>query len=139
MNRTVYAHDPKWKKLLIHWNENQKKTTSIGFQFHRPKLSGDGCFTHFVSYGELYKEIETGNRYHPTQSTFKENYGNSKNINSQFHYRKFSKQRNSVLSYYYRRVTRGRKGRGLSCIFLKIGRKCSGFGKKCPDFGHLWV
>ena len=72
-------------------------------------------------------------------STFKENYGNTKKINFQLHYRKFSQQRNSILSYYYRRVTRGRRGRSLSCTFLKIGRKCPDFEKKCPDFGHLWV
>ena len=64
-----------------------------------------------------------------TQSTFKENHGNPKKINFQLHYRKFSQQRNCILSYYYRRVTRGRS---FSCTFLKIGRKC-------PDFGHLWV
>ena len=29
---------------------------------------------------------------------------------------------NSILSYYYKSVTRGRRGRGLSCTFLKIGR-----------------
>ena len=74
-----------------------------------------------------------------TQSTFNENHGNPKKINFQLHYRKFSQQRRSILSYYYRRVTRGRRGRSLSCTFLKIGRKCSDFEKKCPDFGHLWV
>ena len=74
-----------------------------------------------------------------TQSTFKENHGNPKKINFQLHYRKFSQQRNSILSYYYRRVTRGRRGRSLSCTFLKIGKKCPNFEKKCPDFGHLWV
>ena len=44
-----------------------------------------------------------------TQSTFKENHGNPKKINFQLHYRKFSQQRNCILSYYYRRVTRGKK------------------------------
>ena len=73
------------------------------------------------------------------QITFKENYGNPKNINFQLHYHKFSQQRNSLLSYYYRRVTSGRIGRSLSCTFLKIGRKCPDFEKKCPDFDHLWV
>ena len=74
-----------------------------------------------------------------TQSTFKENHGNTKSINLQLHYRKFSQQKNSILSYYNSRVTRGRKERGLSCTFLKIGRKCPDFEKNCPDFGHLWV
>ena len=73
------------------------------------------------------------------QITFKENYGNPKKINFQLHYHKFSQQRNSLLSYYYRRVTSGRRGRSLSCTFLKIGRKYPDFEKKCPDFDHLWV
>ena len=37
------------------------------------------------------------------------------------------------------RVTSGKRGRVLSSIFLKIGRRCPDFEKKCPDFGHLWV
>ena len=74
-----------------------------------------------------------------TQSTFKENHGSAKKINFQLHYRKFSQQRNSILSYYYRCVTRERRGRSLSSTFLKIGRKCPDFEKKRPDFGHLWV
>ena len=74
-----------------------------------------------------------------TQSSFEENHGNPKKINFQLHYRKFSQRRNSMLSYYYRGVTRGRRGRSLSCTFLEIGKKCSDFKKKCPDFSHLWV
>ena len=74
-----------------------------------------------------------------TQSTFKENHGNPKKINFQLYYRKFSQQRFSILSYYYRGVTRERRERSFSCNFLKIGRQCPNFEKKCPDFGHLWV
>ena len=74
-----------------------------------------------------------------TQNTFTENHGNPKKINFQLHYRKFSQQRNSILSYYYRRITRGRSVRSLSCTFFKIGNKCPDFEKKCPDFGNLWV
>ena len=44
---------------MIHCNENQEKTTNIGFQFHRPKLSGESCFTHFLNYGGLCKEHST--------------------------------------------------------------------------------
>ena len=44
------------------------------------------------------------------QSTLKENRGNNKKISFQFHYGKFSQQKYSTHSYYYRRVTRGRKG-----------------------------
>ena len=73
------------------------------------------------------------------RTLFNENHGNTKKINIQFHYRKFSKQRNSILFCYYKCITRGRRGRGLSCKFLKIGRKCSYFAKKRPDFGYLWV
>ena len=61
-----------------------------------------------------------------TQSTFKENNGNPKKVNFQLHYHQFSQQKNSILSYYYRLVTRGRS---LSCTFLKIGRKCPDFEK----------
>ena len=71
--------------------------------------------------------------------TFKENHGHTKKINFQFQYHKFSQQRNSILSYYYRRLTKVRRRRDLSCTFLKIGRKFSDFGEKYPDFGHLWV
>ena len=55
----VYAQGAKWKKLLIHWNENQEKTTSISFQFQRLKLSRESYFTHFLNYGELCKESST--------------------------------------------------------------------------------
>ena len=59
-----------------------------------------------------------------------------KNISLQFHYCKFSQQRYSTLSYYYRRVTRERrKGclKGRSPIpFLKNW-------KKCPNVLNLWV
>ena len=44
---------------MIHWYENQEKTTSMGLQFHRPKLSGESCFTHFLNYGGLCKERST--------------------------------------------------------------------------------
>ena len=54
-----YVQSPKWKRLKIHWNENEEKTTSIGLQFHRPKLSGESCFTHFLNYGGLCKERST--------------------------------------------------------------------------------
>ena len=40
----AYVQGGKWKKLLIDWNEYQENTTSIGFQFHSPKLSIESCF-----------------------------------------------------------------------------------------------
>ena len=83
--------------------------------------------------------IQNKQQINSAQSTFNENHGNPKKINFQLHYRKFSQQRNSMLSYYYRGVTIGRRGRSLFCTFLGIGKKCSDFEKKCPDFSHLWV
>ena len=44
---------------MIHCNENQEKTTSIGLQFHRPKLSRESWFTHLLNYGGLCKERST--------------------------------------------------------------------------------
>ena len=92
-----------------------------------------------IMVGYAKSAIQNKQQITSTQSAIKENHGNPKKINFQLHYRKFSQQRNSILSYYYRRVTRGRRGRSLSCTFLKIGKKCPDFEKKCPDFGHLWV
>ena len=43
----LYAQGAKWKKLLIDWNEIQENTTSIGFQFLRPKRSRESCFYTF--------------------------------------------------------------------------------------------
>ena len=36
---------------------------------------------------------------------------------------------------YYERVTKGRRGRDLSCTFMKIERKCSFFGKILVIYG----
>ena len=72
-----------------------------------------------------------------TQSTFKENHGNPKKINFQLHYRKFSQQRNSILSYYYRRITRGRRGRsipGSLLRFLENWKKMPWFWEKVSWF-----
>ena len=38
-----------------------------------------------------------------------------------------------------RRVTRGGEGEDLLYPFSEIGKRCSNFGGKCPDWGHLWV
>ena len=89
--------------------------------------------------GYVKSAIQNKQQITSTQSAFKENHGNPKKINFQLHYRKFNQQRNCILSYYYRRVTRERRGRSFSRTFLKIGRKCPDFEKKCPDFDHLWV
>ena len=47
------------KEPLIDRNEYQENTTSIGFQFHSPKLSRENCFTLYFNYVELYKERST--------------------------------------------------------------------------------
>ena len=58
----LYPQGAKWKKWLIHWNENQEKTTSIGFQFHRPKEKAVlHIFLIIVKY--VKRAYETGNRY----------------------------------------------------------------------------
>ena len=92
-----------------------------------------------IMVGYVKSAIQNKQLITSTRSAFKENHGNPKKINFQLHYRKFNQQRNSILSYYYWRVTRGRRGRSLSCTFLKIRKKCHDFDKKYPDFGHLWV
>ena len=28
---------------------------------------------------------------------------------------------------------------GLPCTFSKTGKTCANFGKKCPNYDHLWV
>ena len=38
-----------------------------------------------------------------------------------------------------RRVTRGGRGEGLPCPFLKIGKKCPNFWEKYPDCDQLCV
>ena len=87
----------------------------------------------------LLKTVTTTDISLSTQSTFKDNCGNTQKINFQFHHRKFSQQRYSILSYYHRRVARGGRGGLLSHTSLKIGRKYPDFGKRCTDFGHLCV
>ena len=42
-----------------------------------------------------------------------------------------------TFSNYYMHLTRIERGKGLSCTFMKIGRKCLDFGRNCPDFGQI--
>ena len=78
----------------------------------------------------------------------RENHGNTKKINFQFHDRKFSQQMYSILSYYHRRVTRGGLGRvlilGKSALVLAIYRlsfsfkmQLLSFSRKKPKFSLL--
>ena len=55
----TYAQGAKWKKLLIDWIEYQENTSSTGFQFNRPELSRESCFTHSLNYGGPCKERYT--------------------------------------------------------------------------------
>ena len=107
---------------MIHWNENQEKTTSIGLQFRRPKLSGESCFTHFLNYGGLCKERSTKQ----TKDTF-QHRALPKKIRETLKISIFSF---TITNF----VNRGRRGKGLYFNFLKIGRKCSDFGKKVSWF-----
>ena len=53
----------------------------------------------------------------------KEAHGNTKNISFQFHYGKYSKQRYSTLSYYYRYATRGRRGEISLILSQKLEKR----------------
>ena len=63
----------------------------------------------------------------PTQTILKENRGNTKNISFQFHYRRFSQQRYSTLSYYYRCVTKRRRWGRSPLSFLENWKKVPWF------------
>ena len=117
---------------LMEMNMRKTLSTSIDFPFQSPKLSRESCFALSLNYAGLCKErFSKQVTQLSAQSTFKENCRNTKKINFQFHHRKFSQQRHSILSYYSRRVTRGGRGGLLPCTFLKTERKC-------PDFGKRW-
>ena len=64
-----------------------------------------------------------------TQSTLKENCRNTKNINFQFHYGKFSQQTYSALSYCYRCVTKGKRGEISPVLSRKLEKSSLIFGK----------
>ena len=137
----AYAQGAKWKKLLIDLNKYQENTASIGFQFDRPKLNRESCFTHSLNYGRLCTELSTKQATDNFQSRelLRRIMETLKRSVFPFHYRKFSQQRNSALFFHYRRVTSGTRRRGVCCTFLKVGRKWHDSWKKCPDFGHRWV
>ena len=69
------------------------------------------------------------------QITLKENCGNTKNISFQFHYRKFSQQSYSTISYYYRHVTKGKRWGRSPLSFLKNWKKVPWFWGKLPIYG----
>ena len=121
---------------LIEMNMRKTLSTSIDFPFQGPKLSWESCFALSVNYAALCKECSSKQVTDNFQrrALLRKIVETLKKINFQFDHRKFSKQRNLILSYYYRRVTRwGRRGLH-SCTFLKVGRKCPDFGKRCTDF-----
>ena len=63
--------------------------------------SRESCFTLSFNYSRLYKERSAQEATHklPTQSTFKENHGNTKSIGFQFQYGKFSQHKYSTIFY----------------------------------------
>ena len=110
-------------------------------QFHRPKLSREICFPHTLNYGRLCKQCSTKQATDNFQrrTLLRKIMKTLKRLIFSFTIANLVNKGILYFFYYYRRVTRGRRGRGLSFTFLKIGRKCPDFEKKCPDFGHLWV
>ena len=118
---------------LTEVNIKKALSTSIDFLFHSPKLSPESCFALSLNYAGLCKERSSKQVTDDFQRRplLRKIVETLKKSNFQFHHRKFSQQRHSILSYYNRRVTRGGRGGLLSCTFLKIGRKC-------PDFGKRW-
>ena len=125
-----------WLKWLSGWIT---LSASIDFPFQSPKLSRESSFTLSLGYAGLCKERPSKQVTDNFQrrALLRKIVETLKKINFQFDHCKFSKQRNSILSYYYRRVTRGKRGRGLYLTFLKIGRNCFDFEKNCPDFDHV--
>ena len=121
------------KKTTIDWNKYQENTASIGFQFDRPKLNRESCFTHSLNYGRLCTELSTKQATDNFQSRelLRRIMETLKRSVFPFHYRKFSQQRNSALFFHYRRVTSGTRRRGVCCTFLKVGRKWHDSWKKC--------
>ena len=73
------------------------------------------------------------------QSTLKENRGNNKKISFQFHYGKFSQQKYSTHSYYYRRVTRGRKGEISPGLSRKLEKSFLISRKSAPIVAIYWL
>ena len=133
------VHSAKWKSYwLIDWHEYYKNTTSFGFQFHSPKLSRKSCFTRSFNYAGLYKKrsmkeaTENFQRRVPWWKIEK-----TKNISFQFRYSKFSQQKHSTRSYYYRCVTRGTKRESYPVLSRKLEKTSLIFWKKWPDCGHL--
>ena len=127
-----------WLKWISGWIT---LSASIDFPFQSPKLSRESSFTLSLDYAGLCKERSSKQVTDNFQrrALFRKIVETLKKINFQFDHRKFSEQRNSILSYYYRRVTRwGRRGLH-SCTFLKVGRNCPDFGKRCTDFVYLCV
>ena len=73
------------------------------------------------------------------QSTLKENRGNTKNISFQFHYGKCSQQKYSKRFYYYRCVTRGRRGGYFPSPFSKTGKRSQILGKHALIVAIYWL
>ena len=116
---------PKWKKLLLDWSECRENTTSIDFQFHTVVLNLVlKAILHFLSIKLDYVKRTLRNKQQiiSKQTTWKQNHLKTKNINFQFHYRKFSQQSYSTLL-----VTR--EGSGRSFLFRKLEKSALIWGK----------
>ena len=134
-------------------NENQEKTTSIkvtlnnsnlsilmtwtsAISFIGLQLSGESCFTHFLNYGGLRKERSTKQ----ATDTFQRRALPRKIMEtlkrSIFSFT-IANLVNEGILYLFITTDAYLEGRGLYFTFLKIGRKCSDFGKECPGFDHL--
>ena len=125
----------------IQMNTRKTLSASIDFPFQSPKPSRGSCFALSLTYAGLCKERSSKQVTDNFQrrTLLRKLWKHSKNQFSVSLLQMYSQQRYSILSYYYRRVTRGGIEGLLSYTFLKIWRKCPDFGKRCANFGHLCV
>ena len=121
-----------WLKWISGWTT---LSASIDFPFQSPKLSRESSFTLSLDYAGLCKERSSKQVTDNFQrrALFRKIVETLKKINFQFDHRKFSEQRNSILSYYYRRVTRW--GRRVSLLyFFESWKKVPWFCEKVHWF-----
>ena len=121
-----------WLKWISGWTT---LSASIDFPFQSPKLSRESSFTLSLDYAGLCKERSSKQVTDNFQrrALFRKIVETLKKINFQFDHCKFSEQRNSILSYYYRRVTRW--GRRVSLLyFFESWKKVPWFWEKVHWF-----
>ena len=110
----------------IQMNTRKTLSTSIDFPFQSPKISREGCFALSLTYAGLCKERSSKQVTDNFQrrTLLRKLWKHSKNQFSVSLLQMYSQQRYSILSYYYKRVTREGIEGLLSYTFLKIWRKC---------------